>query len=54
MGDDKHQRRRKQKETEVEDVLLEYWRLVEIFRDFILPVWPEACAWAPPRVLTCP
>lgn len=35
MGDDNHQRRRKQKATEEEDVSLEYWRLVEIFRDFI-------------------
>lgn len=30
------------KATEEEDVSLEYWRLVEIFRDFILQVGLEA------------
>lgn len=43
MGDDKHQRRRKQKATEEEKDGC--WRLVEIFRDFILQVGLEAGTW---------
>lgn len=44
MGGDKHQRKRKQKETE-EDILLEFWRLIELSRDFVLKVGLEAGTW---------